>query len=114
MPLDARIILRPMSLADVPLLALWDRQPHVMAATSDDPDQPKAFGDTYWPDELALVGPDCQYLVAEIDGRPIGAMQIIAPTPRRRTTGGRSSRTCGLSTFGSGWQKTSVMATARP
>ena len=49
-----------MSLADVPLLDLWDRQPHVMAATSDDPDQPKAFGDTYWPDELALVGPDYQ------------------------------------------------------
>ena len=78
-PLDTRIILRPMSLADVPLLDLWDRQPHVMAATSDDPDQPKAFGDTYWPDELALVGPDCQYLVAELDGRPIGAMQIIDP-----------------------------------
>jgi aminoglycoside 6'-N-acetyltransferase len=79
MLLDGRITLRPMSLADVPLLDLWDRQPHVMAATSDDPDQPKAFGDTYWPDELALVGPDCQYLVAELDGRPIGAMQIIDP-----------------------------------
>jgi aminoglycoside 6'-N-acetyltransferase len=79
MLLDARITLRPMSLADVPLLDLWDRQPHVMAATSDDPDQPKAFGDTYWPDELALVGPDCRYLVAELDGRPIGAMQIIDP-----------------------------------
>lgn len=79
MPLNARIKLRPMSLADVPLLDLWDRQPHVMAATSDNPDQPKAFGDTYWPDELALVGPDCQYIVAELDGRPIGAMQIIDP-----------------------------------
>jgi aminoglycoside 6'-N-acetyltransferase len=79
MPLDPRIRLRPMSLADVPLLDLWDRQPHVKAATSDDPSQPKAFGDTYWPDELALVGPDCQYLVAELDGRPIGAMQVIDP-----------------------------------
>jgi aminoglycoside 6'-N-acetyltransferase len=79
MLLDGRITLRPMSLADVPMLDLWDRQPHVMAATSDDPDQPKAFGDTYWPDELALVGPDCRYLVAELDGRPIGAMQIIDP-----------------------------------
>jgi len=79
MPLDARVTLRPMSLADVPLLDLWDRQPHVIAATSDDPDQPKAFGDTYWPDELAVVALDCQYLVAELDGRPIGAMQIIDP-----------------------------------
>ncbi|MGE0629119.1 MAG: GNAT family N-acetyltransferase [Hyphomicrobiaceae bacterium] len=74
-----RIALRPMSLADVPQLDLWDRQPHVMAATSDDPDQPKAFGDTYWPDELALVRPDYQYFIAELDGRPIGAMQIIDP-----------------------------------
>jgi aminoglycoside 6'-N-acetyltransferase len=79
MPLDARVTLRPMSLADVPLLDLWDRQPHVMAATSDDPDQPKAFGDTCWPDELALVRPDYRYLVAELDGRPIGAMLIIDP-----------------------------------
>src|SRR5215475_15814871 len=79
MLLEARIKLRPMVLVDVPLLDLWDRQAHVKAATSDDPDQRKAFGDTYWLDELALVGPDCQYLVAELDGRPIGAMQIIDP-----------------------------------
>jgi aminoglycoside 6'-N-acetyltransferase len=79
MGLDARITLRPMSPADVPLLDLWDRQPHVMAATSDDPNQPKAFGDTYWPDELALVGRDCRYLIAALNGRPIGAMQIIDP-----------------------------------
>ena len=77
--LDTRITLRPMSLADVPLLDLWDTQPHVIVATSDDPNRPKAFGDTYWPDELALVGTDCQYLIAELDDRPIGAMQIIDP-----------------------------------
>src|SRR5262245_57882298 len=76
---DARIILRPMTLADVPLLDLWDRQPHVIAATSDDPDQPKAFGDTYWPDELALTAPNNRYVIAEFDGRPIGAIQIIDP-----------------------------------
>lgn len=68
-----------MTLADVPLLEHWDRQPHVIAATSDDPEAEKAFGDTYWPDELALVAPDYQYFIGEIDGRPIGAMQIIDP-----------------------------------
>lgn len=77
--IDPRITLRPMTHADVPLLDHWDRQPHVMSATSDDPDQPKAFGDTYWPSELALVGPDYLYFIAEIDGRPIGALQIIDP-----------------------------------
>ena len=79
MALDPRMILRPMALADVPLLDVWDRQPHVIAATSDDHNQPKAFGDTYWPDELALTAPDNRYVIAEFDGRPIGAMQIIDP-----------------------------------
>ena len=74
-----RITLRPLTLADVPLLDLWDRQPHVIAATSDDPVQPKAFGDTFRPDELALTAPDNRYVIAEFDGRPIGAMQIIDP-----------------------------------
>jgi aminoglycoside 6'-N-acetyltransferase len=77
--LDARIVLRPMRLSDVTVLDLWDRQPHVKAATSDDPNQPKAFGDLYWPDELSRVAPDSQYLMAELDGRPIGAMQVIDP-----------------------------------
>ena len=79
MALDPRMTLRPMALADVPLLDVWDRQPHVIAATSDDHNQPKAFGDTYWPDELALTAPDNRYVIAEFDGRPIGAMQIIDP-----------------------------------
>jgi aminoglycoside 6'-N-acetyltransferase len=77
--INSRIVLRPMTLDDVPLLDRWDQQPHVIAATSDDPHQPKAFGNTYWPDELALVAPDYQYLIAELAGRPIGALQIIDP-----------------------------------
>jgi aminoglycoside 6'-N-acetyltransferase len=61
------------------LLELWDRQPHVIAAVSDDPSQSKAFGDIDWRDELAHTAPDNQYFIAEIEGRPIGAMQIIDP-----------------------------------
>jgi aminoglycoside 6'-N-acetyltransferase len=79
MPIDPKITLRAMTLADVPLLDLWDRQPHVLVATSDAPDEIKAFGDTCWSEELALAAPDNQYLLAELDGRPIGAMQIIDP-----------------------------------
>jgi len=77
--LNTRIVLRPMRLSDVALLDLWDRQPHVIAATSDDAHQTKAFGDLSWPDELSRVAPDNQYFIAELDGRPIGAMQIIDP-----------------------------------
>lgn len=73
------ITLRPATLDDVPLLDLWDLEPHVISATTDDPDAEKAFGDTYWPDELALVRDDYQYFIAELDGRPIGGMQIIDP-----------------------------------
>lgn len=73
------IVLRPMTLDDVTLLQHWDRQPHVIAATTDDPNAARAFGDTDWSDELARVAPDFQYFIAECDGRPIGAMQIIDP-----------------------------------
>lgn len=73
------LTLRPATTDDVPLLDLWDREPHVISATSDDPNAPKAFGDTYWPDELALQDQFYQYFIAELDGRPIGAMQIIDP-----------------------------------
>src|SRR5262249_48999357 len=77
--IDPRITLRPITLMDVALLDRWDRQPHVIAATSDDPDHPKAFGATYGPDELALTPPDNRYFIGELEGRPIGAMQIIDP-----------------------------------
>ncbi len=78
-PLDPKIILRPMALSDLPLLKLWDKQHHVIAATSDDPDNTEAFGGLDWVSELALVAPDYQYIMAEREGRPIGALQIIDP-----------------------------------
>jgi len=73
------IVLRPATLADVEMLDRWDLEPHVIAATSDDPDEAKAFGDIYWPNELAMQDEFYQYFIAELDGRPIGAMQIIDP-----------------------------------
>jgi aminoglycoside 6'-N-acetyltransferase len=75
----SEVSLRPATLDDVPTLQCWDLEPHVIAATSDDPDQPKAFGDLYWPDELAMQDELYQYFMAELGGRPIGAMQIIDP-----------------------------------
>jgi aminoglycoside 6'-N-acetyltransferase len=74
-----RLTLRPATLADVPTLDRWDRDPNVIAASSDDPDALKAFGDLYWPEELAMQSDVYEYFIAELDGRPIGAMQIIDP-----------------------------------
>lgn len=80
----SRVTLRPATLDDVPLFDRWDREPHVIAATSDDPQAEKAFEDAYWPDEIAMQDEFFQYFIAELinpDGtsRPIGAMQIIDP-----------------------------------
>ena len=73
------INVRPATLADVPTLDRWDLEPHVIAATSDDPNAAKAFDDAYWPDELAMQSDVSRYYIAEMDGRPIGALQIIDP-----------------------------------
>ena len=73
------IHLRPATLADVPWFDRWDRDEDVIACSSDDADAAKAFGDTYWPDELAMQSSVYEYFIAELDGRPIGAMQIIDP-----------------------------------
>ena len=77
--MNTSIVLRSARLADVPLLERWARQPHVIPATTDDPAAEKAFEDTYWPDELAAQDEHNQYVIAELDGRPIGAMQMIDP-----------------------------------
>lgn len=71
--------LRRATLADVSVLQRWDREPHVISATTDDPDAEKAFGDHDWSVEIPKQSDVDEYLIAEIDGRPIGAMQVIDP-----------------------------------
>jgi aminoglycoside 6'-N-acetyltransferase len=75
----ARVTLRPATQADVPILDRWDREPDVISATTDDPDADKAFEGAYWPDELAMQSDVYRYYIAELEGRPIGAMAIIDP-----------------------------------
>lgn len=67
----APMILRPATLADLGLLRHWDQQPHVIAASPND----------NWAWETALTrSPDWrEQLIAEIDGRPIGYVEIIDP-----------------------------------
>lgn len=78
-PMNARIALRYATPADAALLERWAGQPHVIAATTDDPAADKAFAGAYWPDEIASQDEHNRYLIAELDGRPFGAMQMIDP-----------------------------------
>ena len=71
--------LRPATLADVPILKAWDEEPHVISATTDDPNAKTAFEGIVWEDEIAAASDVQCYYIAELDGRPIGAMQIIDP-----------------------------------
>ena len=67
-------VLRPATLEDVPHFEKWGREPHVIAATSDDPNAVVAFEDAEWREEISNGDPASAYFVAEVDGHPIGAM----------------------------------------
>ena len=71
--------LRPATRADAVILMAWDKEPHVIGATTDDPDAKTAFEGIVWEDELAAQSEVSRYYIGERDGRPIGAMQIIDP-----------------------------------
>lgn len=65
------MVLRPATLADLELLYHWDEQPHVIAASPND--------DWGWEVELNRAPHWREQLIAEIEGRPIGFIQIIDP-----------------------------------
>ena len=73
------LTLRPATPADIVWLALWDQDPGVIACATDDPNAAKAFEDVSWADELAMQSDLYRYFIAELGGRPIGAMQICDP-----------------------------------
>jgi aminoglycoside 6'-N-acetyltransferase len=63
--------LRPATPADLALLRYWDEQPQVIAADPND--------DWQWETELDRSPDWREQLIAEIDDRPIGFIQIIDP-----------------------------------
>lgn len=65
------IILRTATHADLALLRHWDEQPHVIASDPND--------DWGWENELSRSPDWREQLIAELDGRPIGYIQIIDP-----------------------------------
>ena len=74
-----RVTLRRAAPDDVVWFDLWDTDSAVIACSSDDPAATVAFADTDWAAELAAQDEYSEYFVAELDGRPIGAMQICDP-----------------------------------
>lgn len=70
-PARGDVQLRPATPADLSLLERWHRQPHLRAALGED--------DWQWAVELARNPDWREQLIAEMDGRPIGFLQIIDP-----------------------------------
>lgn len=72
MPLYSnRIKLRPAVMEDLDLLKHWDEQPHNIESDPND--------DWSWEEELPSQPSWRHQLIAELDGRPIGFIQIIDP-----------------------------------
>jgi aminoglycoside 6'-N-acetyltransferase len=79
LPVASRLRLRRATLDDVPWLERWDTDPGVIAATTDDDTIERAFGGLDWRKELGQDSDVSYHLIAEVDGRPVGAMQICDP-----------------------------------
>ena len=69
----AKIKFREANFDDLALLRHWDDQPHVKAAIGEDDD------DWEWEEELKRSPEWREFLIAELDSRPIGFMQINDP-----------------------------------
>lgn len=65
------VTVRPAVPSDIDLLSHWDEQPHVVESDPND--------DWGWDVELARSPDWREQLIAEIDGRPLGFLQIIDP-----------------------------------
>ncbi|GHB55187.1 GNAT family N-acetyltransferase [Persicitalea jodogahamensis] len=68
---SSTLSLRPATPDDLSLLKQWDEQPHVLESDPDD--------DWQWETELQRSPVWREQLIAELEGRPIGFVQIIDP-----------------------------------
>lgn len=68
---EATVLLRSAVPEDAPLLRCWDDATHVLAANPND--------DWEWEAELLRSPPWREQMIAEVDGRAIGFVQIIDP-----------------------------------
>ena len=72
------LVLHSAVAADLAVLEAWDRAPDVILPTTAMAGAAWA-GDHEWPRELAMQSEDYEYFIAELAGRPIGAMLICDP-----------------------------------
>ncbi|TRD12679.1 acetyltransferase [Erythrobacter insulae] len=79
MGLSSQVTLRPATIADALMLASWDREPHVIACSSDDPEAEVAFGGIEWTTEIAGSTDDSHYVIAEVAGVPVGVTHVCDP-----------------------------------
>ena len=76
----SEVHLRPATVADQPLLERWDEDEDVMSSSGNEHrDDEGIYENGYWTHELAIQSDVYEYFIAEIDGRPVGAIQIIDP-----------------------------------
>lgn len=76
---DGELVIRIATPDDIPALDRWDRDPDVIACVTDDPNSEQAFVNADWAEEIAGNSDVTCYYIAEFNGRPIGAMQVIDP-----------------------------------
>jgi aminoglycoside 6'-N-acetyltransferase len=69
--MNHNIQLRIATITDLPIVLHWDKQPHVIDSDPDD--------EWNWAEELVYEPVWREQLVAELDGQPIGFVQIIDP-----------------------------------
>lgn len=69
--MEKRVTLREATLSDLELLRRWDEEPHVVESNPND--------DWGWEQELGRNVDWREQLIAEVDGRPIGFVEIIDP-----------------------------------
>jgi aminoglycoside 6'-N-acetyltransferase len=73
------VTLRRAISADVRWLERWDDDPAVVACSTDYSQATAAFEGVDWARELAAQSDVYRYFIAEVEGRPIGAMHICDP-----------------------------------
>lgn len=78
MALSPVVRLRPAVAVDAALLAAWDREPHVIACSSDAPEAEVAFGSD-WADEVSNSAHELDYWMAEVEGQPVAVMAVCDP-----------------------------------
>ncbi|MEZ4887791.1 MAG: GNAT family N-acetyltransferase [Chitinophagales bacterium] len=69
--MNSKITLRPATINDIPILQYWDTQAHVIESDPND--------DWNWEIELQRSPDWREQLVAELEGKAIGFVQIIDP-----------------------------------